>query len=226
MSKTTSRDGGVSGSDWRLSALRVSVRYEDELGAVIDKAENFLVCYMIELDSTEQVSDIGGDGEYFDPHLTEGKCTEVGMQYARQSVFDRCREGVEPESALWILTSRHLQRLNLKQEMITAIPLAGTRIPERLNMAVDCLSNSTLIVASGSAVYAIDPCTKESPSPRAQLLAGLPDQICSVNGSGEIARFGWLRGLAVVEWERCVYVTQVKCLQIRRVTLPLTLFQS
>ncbi len=139
--------------------------------------------------------------------------------YPDRVLFDRS-PSIQPESSLYIAATE-LHRFDIKTGAITTVPVS---LATMRRVAIECLSNGILLLVS-QAVSTFNPRTKQllklvgaGPQPTGKFGFGFGD------GVGDAVQFDDPQSVVVVEREHCAYVADTSHNRIRRITLPLKLF--
>ncbi len=159
------------------------------------------------------VSTIAGSGQ---SKSEDGTGLAASILCPASLVFDRS-PSIKPESAVWIVATGPLRRLDITTGVVTSTTV-GTGIKVDSYTSLCCTTTGTLILLSENALYSFDP-----PTHTLRVLAGWKHSGYA-DGPGLSARFSLPRGLAMVDRERCAYIADTNNHRIRRVTLPPSLF--
>ncbi len=146
---------------------------------------------------------------------------DIGLRssiaYPRKLVFDRSKS-IKSESALFITARLTLRRLELKTRELTTCELSHALKIEPY--AIASLESGHLILCCNETrkVYLYEPA-----SCALTALAGSGDT-GSMDGVDWSASFSEIQDMAVVENDRCAYLTDIEDCVVRRITLPASLF--
>ncbi len=171
---------------------------------------------------TQAVTTIAGDGKSVS---WNGFGVQSSIHRPRKFVFGRSASD-EPESVLYITSEGGIRRFDLTTQELTTCKVQKSDTRIFTPWAIDAVPSGHLIVSCDftSCIYLFDPLTG-----KLDLLAGSPgrDGAASgyADGAGGAVRFDSPLGLAVVESERCAYISDAgQNRRIRRMTLPQSLF--
>ncbi len=183
---------------------------------------------------TQAVTTLAGNGaepfDYTSPASRQGR---IYKPY--KFTFDRSR-ATKPESVLYYRSGHLICRFEIQTGATAVIDLDG--IDETCDrntsrsfypFTADCTPSGHLIVtcANTNGVYAIDPVTC-----KAELLVSKNDPGFDVrgrqmvDGSGDVARCGWMWDLVVVDSDQCAYIIDRSFRLLRHMTLPARFFES